>query len=67
MIIMYQVMALSDPDWLDFLYDEDDILLIYLDADVIDESGPNAYEPNEKLTNKLALVRLGRLYNAIAG
>jgi len=66
-IIMYQVMALSDPYWLDFLDNEADILDIYIDAGVIDDSGPNSYRPDERLTNRLALVRLGRLYIAIFG
>jgi hypothetical protein len=32
---------------------------------VFDEYGPGAYQANEKLTNRLALVRLSRLYDAV--
>ena len=64
-IIMYRVSALSDPDWFDMNADDADIMDFYTEAIVLEENGPNAFAPEESITNRLALVRLSRFYNTV--
>ena len=64
-VIMYQILALADPDWFYYEDDADEILEYLLDWYVVDDSGPNLYGDSVFLTNRLALVRLGRLMFAL--
>jgi len=65
MAIMNKIVALADPDLADVGAGEAEILGYWLDDGVVDEAGPNAYQASEKLSNKLALVRLARMIDAI--
>ncbi|MCL1895852.1 MAG: hypothetical protein FWG03_04830 [Clostridiales bacterium] len=64
-LIMYRVCALADPDYFDADFDGDEMVGFYYDIGVFDEDGPGAYEAAGKLSNRLALVRLSRLYNDV--
>jgi len=64
-IIMYNIIALADPDLVDIDVNEADIIEIFEDNEITDSSGANKYNANENITVRLALVRLSRLYNAI--
>jgi len=63
-LIMYRVMALADPDFVDASLSESSILEVLDDAGVFDGT-QNTYRAAENLTNRLALVRLSRLFDAI--
>ena len=60
--ILYRVLGMADPDIADADADEEDIIEILIYNGIMDESGPNAYDAAANLTNRLALVRLSRLY-----
>ena len=64
-LIMYKVAALADPEYFDAGLNDAGIMKLLADYGVIDKRGPGALQANEKLTNRLALVRLGRLYDAV--
>jgi len=64
-LIMYRVAELADPDWFGSGADDEDILEFLYDLSAIEHSGENTLRSNEPLTNKLALVRLSRLYSAV--
>ena len=64
-LILYCVIGMADPDIVDFDVDLADIVEIFTDNDIIDASGPNAYSASANLTNRLALVRLSRLYGVL--
>lgn len=64
-LIMYRVAELADPDWFGSGASDAEILEFLYDVMAIEQSGPNALDDARPLTNKLALVRLSRLYAAI--
>ena len=64
-LIMYRTMAVADPEFLDDTHDLAEIMELFMDVEVVDKSGPNAYQATKNLSNKLALVRLNRLFEAI--
>ena len=64
-LIMYYVAELADPDYFDYGFDDEDILLFLKEFKVHDEDGPNAFDPGENLTNRLALVRLSRFFDVV--
>ena len=64
-LILYSVIGIADPDIVDHDIDLADIVEIFVDNDIIDASGPNTYSESQNLTNRLALVRLSRLYNVL--
>ena len=70
-IAMYRTMEAADPEYMTEFADmdaaEEDILAFCLEWEVIEQDGGNAYRAQESLTNRLALVRLSRLYQAIYG
>ena len=63
-LIMYRIIALADPDFVDASLSEASILELLEEIGVFD-GALNAYKAAENLTNKLALVRLSRLFDAI--
>jgi hypothetical protein len=68
MIILYKTWTLaSNPGATveDLVYTEDDVKQLFLDTGVFDETGENSYNPDEKLSKKLALVWINRLDKAI--
>ena len=64
-VILYRVLGMADPDIVDTDAEEADIVEIFIYFEIIDESGPNAYSAAANLTNRLALVRLSRLYEVL--
>ena len=64
-LILYRVLGMADPDIADAYADEEDIVEILIYNDIMDASGPNAYDAYANLTNRLALVRLSRLYGVL--
>jgi hypothetical protein len=68
-VIMYRIMEASDPAYMkEFMGinpSEADILEFYFEDGIIAKSGDNKYNPAANLTNRLALVRLSRLYDAL--
>jgi len=63
-LIMYRIVCLADPELLEeYGPAEKDILEFYSDYGIFDKSGPNEYMASENLTNRLALVRLSRLFD----
>lgn len=64
-IIMYRVAALADPGLLDVGYSDEQILRLLDTAGLFDERGPNAYYESDRLTVRLTLVRISRLFNVI--
>ena len=62
--IMYRIVDLADPELLEeYGPGEADIMEFYSDYGIIDKNGPNEYQGAENLTNRLALVRLSRLFD----
>jgi len=62
-LIMYKVAILADNQ--DFSVDDfvdDEIISTLMDIGVLEESGPNAFDPDNKLTGKATLVRLSKLF-----
>ncbi|MCL1896093.1 MAG: hypothetical protein FWG03_06060 [Clostridiales bacterium] len=55
----------NDPSMAGGSFDEEALLQKLFDADILTDSGPDAFEPDKKLSNRLAMVRLDRLYHAI--
>ena len=64
LLIMYRVCLLADPDFFNNL-NESGIIEYFRNNNVTNSSGNNIYSAAERLTNRLALVRLSRLYNAV--
>jgi len=64
-MIMYKVVALADPRVSSADDPESSIIQTFERLGFFDPSGPNAYNSSEKLTCKLALVRLWRFYDAL--
>ena len=66
-LLMYRVSALADPDWFGSDESDNDILEFYLEYGIIDTSGNNALNENQNLTNRLALVRISKFFEAVFG
>jgi hypothetical protein len=64
-LIMYRVSEMADPDWFGRNANDRYILSWLYDIDVLEHSGPNTFNDTAVLTNRLALVRLARLYDAV--
>ena len=64
-LILYRVISMADPDIVEADADTEDIVEIFIYNDIIDEDGENAYAATASLTNRLALVRLSRLYSVL--
>jgi len=64
-LIMYRIAELADPDWFGAGASDAEILDWLYSQGILDESGPNALNESQPLTNRLAMVRLGRLYQAV--
>jgi len=65
-VIMYKVAYMAENQGVtsdDF--NEDEIIDILLEKGVIDESGPNALDPDRKLSSKLAMVRIAKLMQVL--
>jgi hypothetical protein len=63
--IMCKTVALAIPDFFGAGQDENGIMEALKACGVFDETESGAYQAPEKLTNKLALIRIGRLYDAV--
>ncbi|MCL2050791.1 MAG: hypothetical protein FWG91_03520 [Lachnospiraceae bacterium] len=63
--IMYRVVALADPDLLDDEDDISEIAALFSELGIINDRAENTFRQNQNLTNRLALVRLNRLFAAI--
>ena len=64
--IMYQIVTLADPNILsDYGSNMADILEFYMDYGIVEESGNNEYRESDNLTNRLALVRISRLFDML--
>ena len=65
-LTMYKVVFVAnDPALTKDDFDDDEIIQKLLDAGVLADEGPDVYEPDKKLSYRLAMVRLERLYQAI--
>jgi len=64
-LIMHTVVAIADPELLDIDEAERDIIELFEDIEVFDEPGENTYSASKDLTNRLALVRVSRMFDAI--
>ena len=66
--IMYRIYAMAvDPDFNAADISDSEILEILENAEIFGVSAENAFQANERLTNKLALVRLSLLFDAVFG
>ena len=66
-LIMFKVFALATND-ADAIRDVDDvqaIIPVFQRLGIIDPSGPNAFNESERLTNRLAMVRLNRFFSLV--
>jgi len=66
-LLMYRVAALADPEWFGSDEGDTDILEFYVDYGIMDISGSNALNENQNLTNRLALVRISKFFEAVFG
>jgi hypothetical protein len=64
-LLMYRAAELGDPGWWGTGAGDAEILDFLFDNEILERSGPNAFNEGAILTNRLALVRLGRLYDFI--
>ena len=62
MEIIYRVIAIGeDPDVTEEeFFSEPEYIERFVDKGVLDEAGPNVYSPDERLSKRMALVRLSR-------
>ena len=64
MLVMYQVATIATNPGMtlqDLVYTEEGVLEWFISVGVIDASGENVFQPDEKMSRKLALVRIARL------
>jgi hypothetical protein len=63
--LMCEITLMTIPDFFEAGDDETLVMETLTALGVFNEYGPDAYQASEKLTNRLALVRMNRLYDAI--
>jgi hypothetical protein len=64
-LIMYRVAAFADPEWFWADADDQQILDWLFEIAALEDDGLNALQESEDITNRLALIRLARFYEAV--
>ena len=65
-LTMFKVLVIAnDPSVTKDDFDDEEIIQKLFDADVLTDEGPDAYEPDKRLSYRLAMVRVEKLYQAI--
>ena len=63
---MFKILLIAnDPSLANGDFDDEALLKKLFDIGILTDSGPDAFEPDKKLSYRLAMVRLDRLYKAI--
>ena len=67
-LILYKVVLMaSDPELTLDDFDDEAIIKEFLEKGILNETGDGAYQPDEKLSKRLAMVRMSKLYDEIFG
>ena len=67
-LILYKVVLMAtDPSLTLDDFDDEAIIKEYMEKGILNETGDGAYQPDEKLSKRLAMVRMSKLYDEIFG